>query len=121
LVENQASQSRNHRVSLLARLGELIVRRPRLFFVLPLVLCLVLIPLAMQATQGLTTIGWTPWESDSHQVQLEMEDEFGRATRNHFILFSDPTGSLRADNREFRLAVEKAVRPFRNDPDVAAV
>lgn len=97
------------------------MRYPRHFLVVPLLLCLLLIPLAMQTTRNLTTIGWTPWEADSHQVQLMMEDEFGRATTNHYILFSDPSGSLHADDREFRLAVEKSVRTFRNDPNVAVV
>ncbi len=111
----------SRRPTLLHRWGQYVVRHPRKTLVIPILVCLLLIPFALQVTDRLTALGWTPEDADSHQVQILLEEEFGRSTINHYILFSHPDGELRADEREFRLAVEKAVRPFRNDPDVAAV
>jgi RND superfamily putative drug exporter len=105
----------------LQRWGARIVRSPRPFLVAPLLLVLALLPAALQVSDNLSTVGWTPDSADSQAVQRLMEEQFGRATINHYILFSDPTGAMHADDRAFRLAVEQAVRPFRIDPDVAAV
>lgn len=109
------------RTSLLARWGNVVVRSPRTCLVVPLLICLLLIPLAAQVNQNPTTVGWTPEDADSRLVQVMMDEEFGHASTNHYLLFSDPTGTLNATDREFRLAVEKAVRPFRNDPNFTAV
>ena len=121
MVEHKELTRIPQHASPLSRWGTLIVRWPWQFLIVPLLLALALMPLAMRATDNLTTVGWTPVTADSHQVQLLMEEEFGRATTNHYVLFSDPAGVLMADDREFRLAVEQTVRSFRNDPDIAAV
>lgn len=105
----------------LTSLGRHIVHHPWYFLIVPILICLTLVPLALQATHNLSTVGWTPESADSHQAQQIIEAEFGRSTTNHYILFTDPTGQLHADDREFRLAVEQAVRVFRNDPHVSAV
>lgn len=114
-------QNHSQRHSPLEWWGTRIVHAPWAFLLLPLLVCIALIPLALNVSHHLTSVGWTADNADSHQVQLVVEQEFGRATTNHYILFSAPTGELRADDRDFRLDVERAVRPFRNDPDVAAV
>ncbi|HVL22883.1 MAG TPA: MMPL family transporter [Thermomicrobiales bacterium] len=109
------------RASLLARLGARIVRHPRAFVFIPLLLCLALIPLALHATDQLTAAGWTPENAESRHVTRLMEQEFGRGTISHYILFSDPAGRMNATDRDFRLEVERVMRPFRNDPAFAAV
>lgn len=121
MTNNRRSHSPRHSLSPLWRWGVLIVRAPWTFLLVPLIICIVLIPLAANVTHHLTSVGWTPESADSHRVQTLIEQDFGRATTNHYILFSDPSGELHADDRTFRLDVERAVRPFRNDPDVAAV
>lgn len=110
-----------NRRSGLTRWGDVVVRFPRMCLIVPLLICLLLVPVAAQVTQNLTTVGWTPEDAESRQVQVMMDEEFGQASTNHYLLFSDPNGSLKATDREFRLAVEKAVRPFRNDPAFTAV
>lgn len=101
--------------------GRLIVRFPRAFLGVPLLLCVLLAPLALQGMHDLSALGWTPEHAESHRAQEMMAEEFGHTTTNHYILFSDPTGALHADDREFRLEVERVMRAFRNDPDVVAV
>lgn len=111
----------NPQPSLLTRWGRFVVRRPRSCLIIPLLVCLLLVPVAMRVTHNLSTVGWTPENTESRHVQRMIDDEFGRGATNHYILFSDPTGRMRATDREFRLAVEQAMRPFRNDPNFTAV
>jgi RND superfamily putative drug exporter len=98
-----------------------VVRHAWWCLLIPVIISLVLIPVAVRATSNLSSLGWVPDEAEANQVQAIVDEEFDQAGNSHFILFSDPDGALTASDREFRLAVEQAVRPFRVDPAVAAV
>lgn len=87
----------------------------------PLLIILLLIPAALRATDHLTPVGWVPDDAEASRVQAIIDAEFDQAGNSHFILFSDPNGQLTPMDREFRLDVERAVRPFRADPAIAAV
>ena len=111
----------SQRPTLLARLGACIARRPWPFLIVPLLLCVALVPLALRAGDRLTATGWIPDGAESLSVNALMQEEFGRGAISHYILFSDPTGNLMASDRAFRLEVERVMRQFRNDPAFAAV
>lgn len=105
----------------LARWSLFVVRHPWPCLLLPVLLVLLVIPLALHVTDDLSPVGWIPDDAEASRVRAIVDEEFDQAGNSHFILFSDPTGELKPADREFRLAVEQAVRPFRADPSVAAV
>jgi RND superfamily putative drug exporter len=84
-------------------------------------LCLIGIPFALRVTERLSTSGWLPSDAESVQVNQLLKDEFGRDSTNHFILFRDPTGELKATDNEFRRQVAMAVAPLHSNPNVTAV
>lgn len=116
-----ASEHREDRMSPLHRWGDLVVRHPWQVLLVPIILAVALLPLALRATDNLAANGWVPPQAEAQRVQDLVAEEFGQTGSSHFILFSDPTGTLRPSDREFRLAVEQAVRPLRADPTVADV
>lgn len=116
-----ASAYREDRLSPLQRWGNLIVHHPWWALLTPILLAIMLLPLALRATSDLEANGWVPPESEAKLVQDIVAEEFGQTGSSHLILFSDPSGRLQPADREFRLAVEHAVRPLRADPTVAAV
>lgn len=97
------------------------MRHPWACLLVPLVTVLLLLPAAMRATDYLTPAGWVPDDAEASRVQSIIDAEFDQAGNSHFILFSDPHGDLTPADREFRLEVERAVRPFRADPAISAV
>lgn len=121
LASNDVVTHAPARSTLLARLGAHIVRHPWPYLLVPLLACLALIPLALQSGDRLTATGWIPADAESNDVGTLMQEEFGRGAISHYILFSDPTGELKASDRPFQLEVERVMRQFRNDPAFAAV
>jgi RND superfamily putative drug exporter len=105
----------------LGRWGRFVVHHAWWCLLTPIIISMVLIPVALRATSNLSSVGWVSDEAEANRVQAIVDEEFDQAGNSHFILFSDPDGALTASDREFRLAVEQAVRPFRADPTVAAV
>lgn len=120
-LDRVTSAYRKDRLSPLQRWGALVVRRPWWALLAPILLAVVLLPLAWRATGDLAANGWVPADAEAQRVQELVADEFGQTGNSHVILFSDPSGRLRPQDREFRLAMEQAVRPLRADPSVAAV
>lgn len=105
----------------LTRWGDVVVRHPWWCLLVPVVLAIGLLPFATRVTENLSSEGWIPESAEARRVQVMIEEQFGTAGNSHFIVFSDPTGDLTPADREFRLAVEEAVRPFRADEGIAAV
>jgi len=107
--------------SLLFKWGVLIARFRWIALLLPLVLCVALVPLALQVTDRLSAGGWLPSDADSMRVDRMLADEFDRKGPSNYLLFSDPTGRLKATDPEFRREVERIVKPLRLDPEITSV
>ena len=89
--------------------------------IVPILIALACIPLATQVADRVSTGGWIPGDSDSTTVDRILDDEFGRRTTTHYILFRDPNGLLPATDPRFRREVERLVRPLRSDPEVTSL
>ncbi|HWV35165.1 MAG TPA: MMPL family transporter, partial [Thermomicrobiales bacterium] len=89
--------------------------------ILPILLCLVLLPLALRVTDQLSSGGWLPPDTGAARVDHLLKQEFGRQTISNYLLFSDPTGRLKATDPEFRREVERVVKPLREDNAFTAV
>jgi len=87
----------------------------------PLIIVLACLPLLATVEDRLSSGGWLPGSSESVRVDHRLDDEFGRHTTAHYLLFSDPTGQLSATDTAFRREVERTVAPLRGDPSVAAI
>jgi RND superfamily putative drug exporter len=113
------SERRNN--SLLFEWGVLIARFRWIALLLPLVLCVALVPLALQVTDRLSAGGWLPSDADSMRVDRMLADEFDRTSTSSYLLLSDPSGRLKATDPEFRREVERIVKPLRLDPEITSV
>jgi RND superfamily putative drug exporter len=89
--------------------------------VVPILIALACVPLATRVADRVSTGGWIPSNSDSTTVDGILDEEFGRRTTTHYILFRDPSGILPAADPRFRREVERLVRPLRNDPEVISL
>ena len=107
--------------AILYRWGMLIVRLRWIALLLPLALALVLVPPALQVTDRLSAGGWLPSDADALRVDGMLSREFDRRTTSNYLLFSDPTGRLKATDPEFRREVERIVKPLRTDPHISTV
>jgi RND superfamily putative drug exporter len=105
----------------LYRWGLLMSRRRIAAIVLPLLLVLACIPLTTTVDDRLSSGGWLPSGAESVQVDHRLDEEFGRHSTAHYVLFSDPSGQLAATDTAFRREVEHAVAPLRGDPSVTAI
>jgi len=106
---------------LLFRWGLLITRFRWIALLLPLALCVVLVPLALQVTNRLSAAGWLPSDADAIRVDGMLAEEFDRNGTSSYLLFSDPTGRLKATNPQFRREVERVVQPLRSNPAISTV
>lgn len=122
-MDKMASASTEHpnTTGLAQRYAALIVRRAQALLIAPLILCVLLTPLAFSAVDHTVPDGWLPHGSDAMKMQAIAAEEFGRSGANYYLLFSDPTGQRLADSPEFVSEVQHAVRPFRAMPEVADV
>ena len=93
--------------------GGWIVRRAQWVLVTSLLLCAMLIPLALNATQHTVPDGWLPDSAMAVEVQQLTNEHFGRSDTTYYILFSDSRGALQANDPEFQQQVAFAVRPLR--------
>ena len=93
----------------------------RLMLLAPILVMLLCTPLAIRVTDDLTIGGWLPPEAETVAVDDLLMQEFGHQTTNHYLLFTDPTGQLKASDPQFRREVERIVAPLRSDPMVEAV
>lgn len=105
----------------LYRWGLLIGKHRWAALILPILLCLVLVPLALRVTDQLSSGGWLPPDTDAARVDHLLKQEFGRQTISNYLLFSDPTGRLKATDPDFRREVERVVKPLREDSAFTAV
>lgn len=78
-----------------------------------LLLCALLLPLALNATQHTVPDGWLPDSAVAVKVQAISNEQFGRSGTTYYILFTDPSGKLGASDAAFRDQVSFAVRPLR--------
>lgn len=106
---------------LLYRWGLAVCRRRIVILLIPFVIVLACLPLLASVEDRLSSGGWLPAGSESVWVDHRLDDEFGRHTTAHYLLFSDPTGQLRATDTAFRREVERTVAPLRSDPSVSAI
>ena len=88
------------------------MQRAQWVLVTSLLICALLIPLALRATQNTVPDGWLPDSATAVQVQELTAEKFGRSNTTYYLLFTDPTGQLQADDREFVEQVLFAVRPL---------
>ena len=86
-----------------------------------LVLFAASLPFAVGATDRLSAGGWIGEDSEAFAVDRALEDEFGRRSANHFLLFRDPNGVLSAGDPAFVAAMDATLAPLRADPTVADV
>ncbi|MGI8484417.1 MAG: MMPL family transporter [Thermomicrobiales bacterium] len=107
--------------ALLYRWGLLIARFRWIALLLPLALVLILVPPALQVTDRLSAGGWLPADADAVRVDNMLSHEFDRRTTSNYLLFSDPTGRLKAIDPEFRREVERIVKPLRTNPAISTV
>lgn len=106
---------------MLYRWGLLIARFRWIALLLPLAVALILVPPALHVTNRLSAGGWLPAEADAIRVDHMLSREFNRRTTSNYLLFSDPTGRLKATDPEFRREVERIVKPLRTDPAISTV
>ncbi|MDQ3654584.1 MAG: MMPL family transporter, partial [Chloroflexota bacterium] len=106
---------------LLYRWGLVVCRHRIVILAAPLIIVLACLPLLATVEDRLSSGGWLPASSESVRVDHRLDDEFGRHTTAHYLLFSDPTGQLRATDTAFRREVERTVAPLRGDPSVTAI
>ncbi len=106
---------------LLNRWGLAVVRYRLLMLGAPVLIALACLPLLTTVEDRLSSGGWLPANAESIQVDHRLDDEFGRHTTAHYLLFSDPTGQLRATDTAFRREVERTVAPLRGDQSVTAI
>lgn len=90
-----------------------IVRRAQAVLIASLLLCALLIPLALNATQNTIPDGWLPDSATAVRVQELTADQFGRSNTTYYLHFRDPEGVLVASDREFVEQVQYTVRPLR--------
>ena len=74
-----------------------IVRHAQAVLVTSILLCAVLIPLALTATEHTVPDGWLPDSATAVQVQELARQELGRSDTTFYLLFSDPSGNLQAN------------------------
>jgi putative drug exporter of the RND superfamily len=89
--------------------------------VLPILLALACLPLALGVGDRLSSGGWLPGDAESSRVDHALDDEFGRTSTAHYILFSDPNGRLTASDTAFLREIERTIAPLRNDPRITAI
>lgn len=89
------------------------VRNAQLVLGITLLICTLLIPLALQATQNTVPDGWLPDSATAVKVQEFSAEQFGRSDTTYYLLFTDPTGQLTARDRAFMDQVQFVVRPLR--------
>lgn len=97
------------------------MRHARMVLIASLLICALLIPLALTATQNTVPDGWLPDSAEAVQVQQLTAQDFGRSNTTYYILFSDPTGELIASDPEFTQQVAFTVRPLRPLDEIASV
>lgn len=90
-----------------------IVRRAQAVLVASLLLCAVLIPLALNATENTIPDGWLPDDATAVKVQELTAEQFGRSNTTYYLLFSDPNEDIVASDPHFKEQVLYAVRPLR--------
>ena len=103
------------------RWGRFVYRHRLAFLFVPVLLTLALAPLLGGITDRLSAAGWLRESGPTHDVESALQEEFGRRGANHYLLFRDPTGRLRATDAEFRREVARTVAPLLANPDIAAV
>jgi RND superfamily putative drug exporter len=106
---------------ILRRYGHIVDQHRLLFLIIPVITCLLTVPFALQVTGRLSTSGWLPDSAESVQVTTLLQDEFGRDTTSHFLLFRDAAGSLLATDDAFRQEVARVVAPLHSNPRVQAI
>ncbi len=106
---------------LLARWGRIIAAHRLLALILPVVLAIVCVPILSSMQDRLSPGGWLPGSAESVQVDHRLDQEFGRHSTAHYLLFTDPTGQFDATSNDFRREMERTVAPLRRDPVVTAV
>lgn len=89
------------------------MRHAQIILVATVLLCALLVPLAMTATQHTVPDGWLPDSAGAVQAQELSASQFGRGNTTYYILFSNPDGTSAAADPEFVEQVQFAVRPFR--------
>lgn len=89
------------------------VRNAQAVLGITLLVCALLIPLALQATQNTVPDGWLPDSATAVQVQQYTAEQFGRSDTTYYLLFSDPASELTARDRGFVDQVQFVVRPLR--------
>ncbi|MBA2470375.1 MAG: MMPL family transporter, partial [Chloroflexia bacterium] len=107
--------------SRLYRWGVAACRHRLAILILPTLIALACLPLLATVEDRLSSGGWLPFGSEAAQVDRVLDEQFGRHATAHYLLFSDPNGSLLATETLFRREVERTVAPLRNDPSVLAI
>jgi len=87
----------------------------------PLLLVLACLPLLPSVEDRLSPGGWLPAGSESVGVDHRLDDEFGRHSTAHYLLFSDADGQLLATDTAFRREVERTIASLRGNPSVTAI
>ncbi|MBA3276109.1 MAG: MMPL family transporter [Chloroflexia bacterium] len=105
----------------LYRWGVAACRHRIAILVAPVLVVLACLPLLSSVEDRLSSGGWLPSGSESAGVGDVLDEQFGRHSTAHYLLFSDPAGTLLATDTLFRREVERTVAPLRNDPSVTAI
>ncbi len=86
-----------------------------------IVLCGLLVPLALKATENTIPDGWLPDSATAVQVQELVAEEFGRSNTTYYLVFSDPSGEYVASDDRFVEQVLYTVRPLLASDEVDSV
>ena len=107
--------------SLLARWARIVVAHPWAAVAFPIVLAVLLMPAAAGFRDHLTVGGWLPPGAESITVDHRLDDEFGRHTTAHYLLFSDIDGKQSVDDNDFQREMARTLAAIRNLPGVTSI
>ncbi len=107
--------------SLLRRWAAFVVIRPLVAVAVPCLVALLLLPVAASFQDRLSVGGWLPTAAEAVTVDHRLDDEFGRHTTAHYLVFKDPAGELTVDDTGFQREMARTLANLRQLPGVTSV
>lgn len=120
-MQNNPQDERDLISRLLLQWAELVLRHRLAMLMLPIVLAVLCIPTALRVQDQLSPGGWLPSSAESVQVDHQLDEEFGRHTTAHYLLFTDPTGTLQVTDTAFQREMARNLAPLRQEEIVTAI
>ena len=106
---------------LLRRWAGFIVSKPWVAVATPILVALLLLPLAIMFQDRLSVGGWLPTDAEAVAVDHRLEDEFGRHTTAHYLVFNDGFDGRTVDENDFQREMARTLAQVRQLAGVTSI